>query len=145
MTRSTADHSVFYHHSSSGQCIYLIVYMDDIVITNNDQDGIQRLKQHLFSHFQTKNLGKLKYFLGTEIAQSKSGVVMNQKKYALKILEETGMLDCKPVDTPMDLNVKPGTKTGGAFTLSREILTTCGKTKLSHHHPTRHFLSGECC
>ena len=67
MTRSTTDHSVFYHHMSSRQCICLIVYVDDIVITNNDQDGIQRLK-HLFSHFQTKDLGKLKYFLGIEIA-----------------------------------------------------------------------------
>ena len=79
--------------------------MDDIVIMGNDQDGIQRLKQHLFNHFQTKDLGKLKYFLGIEIAQSKSDVVMNQKKYALEILEEIGMLDCKPVDTPMDMNV----------------------------------------
>ncbi|RVW39612.1 Retrovirus-related Pol polyprotein from transposon RE1 [Vitis vinifera] len=77
MLRSTADHSVFYHHNSLGQCIYL-----------------------------TKDLGKLKYFLGIEIAQSSSGVVLSQRKYALDILEETGMLDCKPVDTPMDPNVK---------------------------------------
>ena len=40
--------------------------------------------------------------MGIEIAQSKFGVVMNQRKYALEILEETGMLDCKPVDTPID-------------------------------------------
>ncbi|RVW76712.1 Retrovirus-related Pol polyprotein from transposon RE2 [Vitis vinifera] len=53
-----------------------------------------------------KDLGKLKYFLGIEIAQSSSGVVLSQRKYALDILEETGMLDCKPVDTPMDPNVK---------------------------------------
>ena len=106
MLRSTTDHSVFYHHNSSGQCIYLVVYVDDIVIIGSDQDGIQKLKQHLFTHFQTKDLGKLKYFLGIEIAQSSSGVVLSQGKYALDILEETGMLDCKPVDTPMDPNVK---------------------------------------
>ncbi|RVX15329.1 Retrovirus-related Pol polyprotein from transposon TNT 1-94 [Vitis vinifera] len=106
MLRSTADHSVFYHHNSLGQCIYLVVYVDDIVITGSDQDGIQKLKQHLFTHFQTKDLGKLKFFLGIEIAQSSSGVVLSQRKYALDILEETGMLDCKPVDTPMDPNVK---------------------------------------
>ena len=81
MTRSTSDHSVFYHHTSSGQCIYLIVYVDDIVITDSDQDGIQKLKQHIFNHFQTKDLGKLKYFLVIEIAQSNSGVVMSQRKY----------------------------------------------------------------
>ncbi|RVW85016.1 Retrovirus-related Pol polyprotein from transposon TNT 1-94 [Vitis vinifera] len=90
MLRSTADHSVFYHYNSLGQCIYLVVYVDDIVITGSDQDGIQKLKQHLFTHFQTKDLGKLKYFLGIEIAQSSSGVVLSQRKYALDILEETG-------------------------------------------------------
>ena len=106
MLRSKADHSVFYHHNSSGQCIYLVVYVDDIVITGSDQNGIQKLKQHLFTHFQTKDLGKLKYFMGIKITQSSSGVVLSQRKYALDILEETGMLDYKPVDSPMDPNVK---------------------------------------
>ena len=80
--------------------------MDDIVIIGSNQDGIQKLKEHLFTHFQTKDLGKFKYFLGIEIAQSSSSVVLSQRKYALDILEETGMLDCKPIDTPMDPNVK---------------------------------------
>ena len=105
MTRSTSNHSVFYHHTSSGQCIYLIVYVDDIVITGNDQDDIQKLK-HLFSHFQTKDLKKLKYFMGIEITQSKFYVVMSQRRYVLDILKETDMLDCKLVDTPMDPKVK---------------------------------------
>ncbi|RVW38682.1 Retrovirus-related Pol polyprotein from transposon RE1 [Vitis vinifera] len=61
MLRSEADHSVFYHHNSSSQCIYLVVYVDDIVIKGSDQE-----------------------------AQSNSGVVMSQRKYALDILEETG-------------------------------------------------------
>ena len=77
MTRSTSDHPIFYHHTSSGECIYPIVYVDDIVITGSDQDGIRKLKQHLFNHFQTKDLGKLEYFLGIKIAQSNSGVVIS--------------------------------------------------------------------
>ena len=105
MLHSTTDHSVFYYHNSSRQCIYLVVYVDDIIITGSDQDGIQKLKQHLFTQFQIKDLGKLKYFLGIEIAQSSSGVILSQRKYALDILEETDMLDCKPVDTLMDHNV----------------------------------------
>ena len=52
MIQSTKDHSVFYHHTFTSQCIYLIVYVDDIVITGSRyQDGIQKLKQHIFSHF----------------------------------------------------------------------------------------------
>jgi hypothetical protein len=80
--------------------------VDDNVIRGNDQRGIHDLKQHLFQHFQTKDLGRLKYFLGIEVAQSKSGIAISQRKYALDILEETGMLDCKPIDTPMGPNTK---------------------------------------
>ena len=105
MQQSEADHSIFYHSSTSG-CIYLIVYVDDIVITGNDHRGINKLKHHLSLHFQTKDLGKLRYFLGIEVAQSRSGISICQRKYALDILSETGMMDSKPIDTPMDPNEK---------------------------------------
>jgi len=48
----------------------------------------------------------LRYFLGIEVTQSKTDISLSQKKYALDILEEIGLLDYKPVDTPMDPNVK---------------------------------------
>jgi len=57
-------HSVFYSYTSLRKCIYQIVYVDDIVITGNDTIGISQLKEHLCRHFQTKDLGSLKYFLG---------------------------------------------------------------------------------
>ena len=85
---------------------YLVVYVDDIVIIGNDQNGITDLKQHLFKHFQTNFLDKFKSFLGIEIAQSRSGIVISQCKYALDILEETGMMGCRPINTPIDPNVK---------------------------------------
>ena len=77
MTSSGVDHSVFYRHSALSRCIYLVVYVDDIVINDNDQYGITDLKQHLFKHFQTKDLGRLKYFLGIEVAQFSSGIVIS--------------------------------------------------------------------
>lgn len=83
-----------------------MVYVDDILITGDDFEGIKALKQHLFQNFQTKDLGPLCYFLRIEIAQSKSGIVISQRKYALDILEETGLTEYKPVDTLMDPNVK---------------------------------------
>ncbi|KAM3343314.1 hypothetical protein P3S68_025403 [Capsicum galapagoense] len=106
MIHSGADHSVFDRHSEPNLCIYLVVYVDYIVIIDNDQDGITNLKQHLFQHFQTKDLGRSKYFLGVEVAQSSSGIVISQRKYALDIIEETGMMGYRPIDTPMDPNAK---------------------------------------
>ena len=88
-------------------------------------------------------MGKLKYFLGIEIAQSNSDVVMSQRKYVLGILEETSMLDCKPIDTPMDPKCQACTWIEGVSTRSREISTISGETELPHHHPTEHFLSCE--
>ncbi|RDX72248.1 hypothetical protein CR513_48290, partial [Mucuna pruriens] len=85
---SKTDHSAFYVN------VYLVVYMDDIVITGNDNIKIFQLKQYLFSHLQTKDLGHLKYFLSIE------------RKYAFDFLQETSMSNCMPVDSPMDPNMK---------------------------------------
>ena len=106
MTRCEADPSVFFIHLPSDLCIYLVVYIDDIVIIGNDSAGILCLKSHLHSQFQIKDMGPLKYFLGIKVAQSSSGIAISQRQYALDILTETGMLDCCPSDTPMDPNVK---------------------------------------
>lgn len=101
-----ADHFVFYCHTALGKCVYLLMYVDDIGITGNNAIKIYQLKKHLCHHFQIKNLESLKYFLGIKVAQSKEGVVVFQRKYALDILKETGMGDCKPMDCPMNPNKK---------------------------------------
>ncbi|XP_051135005.1 uncharacterized mitochondrial protein AtMg00810-like [Andrographis paniculata] len=51
-----------------------------------------------------KDLGKLKYFLGIEVLRSQKGIFINQKKYTLDLFTETGMLDCKPANTPIVVN-----------------------------------------
>jgi len=105
MTPSEIDYSIFYCHSSVGS-FYLVVYVDHIVLTSSDHNDISQVKQHLCQNFQTKNLGKLRYFLGIEVAQSNTGIVISQRKYAFDILEEIGLMNSKSVDTPMDPNVK---------------------------------------
>jgi len=59
-----------------------MVYVDDI-ITGNDITRIDQLKEHLFSHFHTKDLGYLKYFLGIEVTQSKEGVIIHKENMLL--------------------------------------------------------------
>ena len=96
MTRSETDHSVFYRHWNVG-CIYLVVYVDDIVLIGSDHHDIFQIKQHICHNFQIKDLGKLRYFLGIEVAQSNHGIVISQRKYALDLLEETGLMNSKSV------------------------------------------------
>ena len=73
--------------------------MDDIVVTGDDLQGMEALKRCLLQEFEIKELGKLKYFLGIEVAHSRHGIFISQQKYVLDLLIETGKLGCKPVDT----------------------------------------------
>ncbi|GAA0154193.1 transmembrane signal receptor [Lithospermum erythrorhizon] len=91
--------------------IFLIVYVDDIVITCDDVFGIQRLKEFLHSKFQTKHFGSLKYLLRIEVVRSNRGICINQRKY-IDLLEDTRMSSCKPVDSPMDPNFKHDIESG---------------------------------
>ncbi|XP_074270623.1 uncharacterized protein LOC141594507 [Silene latifolia] len=66
--------------------------------------GFERKGQNrstLDKHFGIKDLGRLKYFLGIEVAHGTEGLFLNQRKYALGIIEEAGMSGAKPVNTPM--------------------------------------------
>ena len=98
--QSRCDHSVFYQRTDDG-VILLVVYVDDIVITGDNTSGISLLKNFLNSHFQTKDLGPLKYFLGIEVMRSKKGILLTQRKYVLDLLEETGTLGSAPSSVPM--------------------------------------------
>jgi hypothetical protein len=103
LQRYQTNHSIFHLHTSAG---YIMVYVDDIVITGDDSGGIAQLKLFLQKKFHTKDLGKLKYFLRIEVARSGNGINLSQRKYVLDLLEETGFLVARPVHIPMDPNKK---------------------------------------
>ena len=58
--------------------------------------------------FEIKELGRLKYFLGIEVAHSRLGIFISQQKYITDLLKETGKLACRPASTPVDPNHKLG-------------------------------------
>jgi hypothetical protein len=99
------DHTVFYRHSRR-QIVVLVVYVDDIILTGDDEEEIKPLKKKLSKEFEVKDLGQLRYFLGIKIARSPKGIVLSQRKYVLDLLSETGMLGCRPASTPIDPNHK---------------------------------------
>jgi Reverse transcriptase (RNA-dependent DNA polymerase) len=66
--------------------------VDDIIITGNNPSEIDSIKNDLQRNFDIKDLGKLKYFLGIEVAHSSKGLFISQRKYVLDLLKETGKL-----------------------------------------------------
>ncbi|RVW47383.1 Retrovirus-related Pol polyprotein from transposon TNT 1-94 [Vitis vinifera] len=87
--------------SNDGRMTILIVYVDDIILTGDDIGEVERLKKVLATKFEVKDLGQMRYFLGMEVARSRKGISISQRKYVLNLLTETGMLGCKPSDTPI--------------------------------------------
>ena len=75
-----------------------------MVVTRNDPSEIITLQRQLATEFELNDLGNLKYFLGIEVARSSQGISLCQRKYITDLLTETGMLDCKPAETPIEVN-----------------------------------------
>lgn len=101
--QSVNDYSLFVK-SKTDSIVVLLVYVDDIILTGNSIEEINKVKEFLKCQFLIKDLGKLKFFLGVEVIDIEHGVCLSQRKYCLELLHEFGMLACKPVRTPLDTN-----------------------------------------
>ncbi|XP_042950239.1 uncharacterized mitochondrial protein AtMg00810-like [Carya illinoinensis] len=103
--QSKSDYSLFTKVNPNGFKA-LLVYVDDIIVRSNSQEEVDSLKSYLHNEFKIKDLGPLKYFLGLKVARSSFGINLCQRKYTLKILEDSGLLGTKTISTPIELNHK---------------------------------------
>ncbi|XP_042521263.1 uncharacterized mitochondrial protein AtMg00810-like [Macadamia integrifolia] len=133
-TQSNADHTLFIRKMGY-QITVLIVYVDDIAVIGNDTNEISKLKAYLGKEFEIKDLERLKYFLGIEVAYSTKGIVLSQRKYTLDLLSETGMLGCKPLDTPIKANSHLRSKEGEPVDKGRYQRLVGRLIYLSHTRP----------
>ena len=86
-TKSKEDHCVYFKLIGD-RVIYLVLYVDDMLLIENDKEIIQDLKTQLFSKFYMKDLGAANYILGMEIKRDreKRKLWLNQRKYFETIL-----------------------------------------------------------
>jgi histone deacetylase 1/2 len=112
---SKADTSL-YLYDKCGVTIFVLIYVDDIIVTSSSDDAITILLKDLNAHFGIKDLGDLHYFLGIEVKRTSGGLLLTQEKYACDILAKVGMLECKAAPTPLSsskpLSLHEGTPLG---------------------------------
>jgi len=80
---------------------YLLVYVDDVLLTGSNSAMLNHLIQLLSTEFKLRDLGDVHYFLCIEVQSTGMGLMLRQHKYILDILTRAGMTSCKPVDTPV--------------------------------------------
>lgn len=97
---STADPSLFIS-SQGSSTIFVLVYVDDLLITRSSLQRITDLVVALRCEFPITDLGSLKFFLGIEATFTPHGLLLTQQKYITDLLKKTNMHLAKPVKTPM--------------------------------------------
>ncbi|RDY14119.1 putative mitochondrial protein, partial [Mucuna pruriens] len=105
---SQGNYTLFTKHSPDGKLTLLLVYVDNMIIAGGDVRIVYvskmtqimilkklTLEEKLATQFEMKELGKLKYFLGIEVAYSKQGIFISQRKYVLNLLKKQEKWDAK--------------------------------------------------
>nr|GEV60951.1 retrovirus-related Pol polyprotein from transposon TNT 1-94 [Tanacetum cinerariifolium] len=91
----------FFIYSCGHTLLYILVYVDDIIVTGNNKGTIDNIISQLGSTFVLKDLGPLNSFLGIKSAPHVSSILLSQKKYILELLQSAGLSNCDPVSSPM--------------------------------------------
>lgn len=103
------------------------VYVDDIILTGTDTAAIHDLKDHLHKEFSIKDLGRLNFFLGIEVAHLNDGIFLSQKKFTHELLDSCTFDLSKKTSTPLPLNTKLSATEGTLFSDPELYCSLVGK------------------
>ncbi|KAG6498781.1 hypothetical protein ZIOFF_038503 [Zingiber officinale] len=95
------EHAV-YTRGEGEASILVGVYVDDLIVTGSSTGRINKFKQQMMTEFEMSELGLLSYYLGIEVEQHKSRILLRQSTYAKKILSQFKMADCNATKHPME-------------------------------------------
>jgi len=108
---------VRYHRYEYDSCVYfkqnddptyLLLYVDDMLITTGNKTHVQKLKTQLWKDFDMKDLVETKKILGMEFTRDKGSgrLWLSQENYILKMLERFNMAEVRPVTPPLASHFK---------------------------------------
>ena len=105
---------------------YLLLYVDDIVLTASSTVLLERFITALSSEFSMTDTGDLHYFLGIAVSRTASGMFLSQEKYAAEILDRAGMTGCTSSSTPIDTEPKLASSVGSSVVDPTEYRNIAG-------------------
>ncbi|XP_071712998.1 uncharacterized mitochondrial protein AtMg00810-like [Rutidosis leptorrhynchoides] len=102
----------YFFKEDKGTFTVALVYVDDILLTGNSVEEIQKLKANLSQKFTIKDLGLARYFLGIELCRTNKSTFLHQRKYILDLIKDAGLTASKPTYSPLPVNLKLATDKG---------------------------------
>jgi hypothetical protein len=111
---SVCDNSLFVF-SQGTQIAYLLLYVDDIVLTASSDELLQDIIRMLSREFAMTDLGHLHHFSGIKVTRTTSGLFFDQSQYTKDIIARASMSSCKPCATPVDSSAKLSASDGPFF------------------------------
>lgn len=107
--QSKAD-PCLYHRSVQDEKVYVLVYVDDLVVASESEKLIKETADHLNSSFELKCLGPIKQYLGLEIEKDIRGNFMvSQTEYINKVISDAGLTNSKKSPYPLDPSYRKST------------------------------------
>jgi hypothetical protein len=141
-SRCHSDHNV-YTKKVGSHLIILVLYVDDLILTDSDSKFLNHVKTSLKKKFEMTDLDFLHYFLGLQVLQNNEGIFLYQSKYACDLLCRFHLDDCKPTPSPFQSGVKlvsTCTSPEVDATLYRQLVGSL--LYLTHTHPNLSFVVG---
>ncbi|KAJ0435796.1 putative RNA-directed DNA polymerase [Helianthus annuus] len=111
---SVCDSSLFIYKKGD-QMAYLLLYVDDIILTASSASLLKSIINSLSTEFKMTDLGPLHHFLGIAVEKQKHGIFLSQSTYAKDILSRAKMSNCKPASTPVEVGSKLSATAGALF------------------------------
>ncbi|XP_073967102.1 uncharacterized protein [Choristoneura fumiferana] len=93
-----------YMRHQDGKYLFVLVFVDDVLIASDCEGRICRFKDELKKEFDLKDYGKVKYFLGIDIKKNENGITLSQEGYVKTILEKFCLSNCNSCKTPSELS-----------------------------------------
>lgn len=102
--KPTVSEPCLYHKcDKDGADLFVVVYVDDILVASRERIAIDKFKQELARKFELKDFGPATFCLGIDIKKNGNEYHLSQKRYIQTILKRFGMENCNPVKTPMEV------------------------------------------
>uniref|UniRef100_J3KUE7 Reverse transcriptase Ty1/copia-type domain-containing protein n=1 Tax=Oryza brachyantha TaxID=4533 RepID=J3KUE7_ORYBR len=122
---SSSETSLFVYKDGD-RMAYLLLYVDDIILTASSSALLQHLTARLHSEFAMTDLGDLHYFLGISVKRSSDGLFLSQRQYAVDLLQRAGMAECHSTSTPVDTRAKLSATDGAPVANPSEYRSLAG-------------------